>query len=168
MRCACYQAQYRNANGKFDDKTQIASILLGLSALSWACGPAAAAVRIEGQVQAGGGPVSNSTVTLCAAGFGEPRQLAQARTTGDGRFEISSQDTLRKGASSSGSSAVSRALASGSLRAWHGTDDLSSAFLTAVGYVIDLATRNKDVDFHERFASDALRRIGLKARLGFL
>jgi phage head maturation protease len=48
-------------------------------------------------------------------------------------------------------------------RAWHGTHDLSSAFLTAVGYVIDLATRNKDADFHERFASGALRRMGLKA-----
>jgi hypothetical protein len=48
-------------------------------------------------------------------------------------------------------------------RAWHGTDDLYSAFLTAVGYVIDLATRNKDADFHERLASGALRRMGLKA-----
>jgi hypothetical protein len=48
------------------------------------------------------------------------------------------------------------------------TDDLSSAFLTAVGYVIDLAARNKDADFHECFASGALRRMGLKARLGFL
>ena len=46
--------------------------------------------------------------------------------------------------------------------------DLSSAFLTAVGYVIDLATRNKDADFHEHFASGALGRMGLKARLGFL
>jgi hypothetical protein len=46
--------------------------------------------------------------------------------------------------------------------------DLSSAFLTAVGYVIDLATRNKDANFHERFASGALRRMGLKGRLGFL
>jgi hypothetical protein len=48
-------------------------------------------------------------------------------------------------------------------RAWHGAHDLSSAFLTAVGYVIDLATRNKDADFHERFASGALRRMGFKA-----
>jgi len=56
----------------------------------------------------------------------------------------------------------------GSDRAWHGTDDLSSAFLAAVGYVIDLAARNEDAHFHKRFASDALRRMGLKARLGFL
>ena len=59
-------------------------------------------------------------------------------------------------------------ISAGSPRAWHGTDDLSSAFLTAVGYVIDLAPRNKDADFHECFASEALRRMGLKARLGFL
>jgi hypothetical protein len=59
-------------------------------------------------------------------------------------------------------------LFSTSPRPWHGTDDLSSAFLTAVGYVIDLATRNEDAHFHERFASGAPRRMGLKARLGFL
>src|SRR6516225_6413771 len=46
-------------------------------------------------------------------------------------------------------------------RAWHGAHDLSSAFLTAVGYVIDLATRNKDADFHERAASGALWRASI-------
>src|SRR5262245_42704280 len=51
-------------------------------------------VRIEGQVQAGGGPLANSTVTLWAASAGEPRQLAQARTNNDGRFELGSQETL--------------------------------------------------------------------------
>src|SRR5262245_19925885 len=51
-------------------------------------------VRIEGQVQAGGGPLANLTVTLWAASAGEPRQLAQARTNNDGRFELGSQDTL--------------------------------------------------------------------------
>ena len=40
-------------------------------------------------------------------------------------------------------------LFSTSPRPWHGTDDLSSAFLTAVGYVIDLATRNEDAHFHD-------------------
>jgi hypothetical protein len=59
-------------------------------------------------------------------------------------------------------------IVSTSPRAWHRTQDLSSAFLTAVGYDIDVATRNKDVDFYERFASGALRRMGLKPRLGFL
>src|SRR5262249_44778074 len=51
-------------------------------------------VRIEGQVQAGGGPLANSTVTLWAASAGEPKQLAQARTNNDGRFELGSQETL--------------------------------------------------------------------------
>src|SRR5215831_16618752 len=48
-------------------------------------------------------------------------------------------------------------------RAWHGAHDLSSAFLTAVGYVINLATRNEDAHFHKRFASGALGRMGLQA-----
>src|SRR5215467_7749984 len=50
-------------------------------------------LRIEGQVQAGGGPLANSTVTLWAASAGEPRQLAQARTNNDGRFVLGSQET---------------------------------------------------------------------------
>jgi hypothetical protein len=53
----------------------------------------------------------------------------------------------------------------GSDRAWHGTHDLSSAFLTAIGYVIDLATRNKDADFHERFAL-LMDRLPLQASVG--
>src|SRR5262249_52652459 len=48
----------------------------------------------EGQVEGGGGPLANSTVTLWSAGAGEPRQLAQARTGSDGRFELGSQETL--------------------------------------------------------------------------
>src|SRR5262249_56743931 len=51
-------------------------------------------VRMEGQVQTGGGPLANSTVTLWAASAAEPRQLAQARTNNDGRFELGSQETL--------------------------------------------------------------------------
>ena len=51
-------------------------------------------VRIEGQVQAGGVPLANSTVTLWAASADEPRQLAQARTNNDGRFELGSQETF--------------------------------------------------------------------------
>src|SRR5262249_9305655 len=51
-------------------------------------------VPVEGQVQAGGGPLASSTVTLWAASAAEPRQLAQARTNNDGRFELGSQETL--------------------------------------------------------------------------
>src|SRR5262245_44904052 len=72
------------------DKSIIASALIA-GLLS---GSAGAAVRIEGQVQAGGGPVANSTVTLWAASAGDPRQLAQARTNNDGRFELDNQETL--------------------------------------------------------------------------
>src|SRR6266487_586105 len=61
---------------------------------------------------------------------------------------------------------MSRA-ASGSRRTRQGTHDLCSAFLAAVGYVVDLAAWGEDAHFHERFASGALRRMGLKARFGF-
>src|SRR5215472_4280690 len=50
----------------------------------------------------------------------------------------------------------------------HGMHDLCLAFLTAVDHVVDLAARDEDAHFHERSASGALRRMGLKARLGFL
>ena len=75
------------------DKAQAVATLLTAGVLGCACGPAAAAVRVEGQVQAGGGPLANSTVTLWGASTGEPRQLAQARTGGDGRFELGSQES---------------------------------------------------------------------------
>src|SRR5262249_33015267 len=54
----------------------------------------AAAVRIEGQVQAGSGPLANSTVTLWAASAADPRQLAQTTTGSDGQFTINSQETI--------------------------------------------------------------------------
>ena len=71
----------------------IATMLLALGVLGSECGPTAAAVRIEGQVQAGGGGIANSSVTLWAGSAGEPRQLAQAKTNGDGRFNLTSQET---------------------------------------------------------------------------
>src|SRR5215470_7405677 len=76
------------------DRAQMATMLLAVGVLGCACIPATAAVRIEVQVQAGGGPLANSTVTLWGASAGEPRQLAQARTNNDGRFELGSQETL--------------------------------------------------------------------------
>src|SRR5499426_1631673 len=75
-------------------KAQLPSVILTVGMLGYACGPTDAAVRIEGQVQAGGGPIANSTVTLWGASAGEPRQLAQTRTNNDGRFELGSQETL--------------------------------------------------------------------------
>jgi hypothetical protein len=77
------------------DKAQL-MICLGFIAglMSLASGPVAAAVRIAGQVQAGGGPLVNSTVTLWVANTADPRQLAQTRTDSDGRFQIDSQETI--------------------------------------------------------------------------
>jgi hypothetical protein len=74
-------------------RTPIATLLLAIGALGLESGPSAAAIRIEGQVQAGGSGLANSSVTLWAASASEPRQLAQARTNGDGRFELTSQET---------------------------------------------------------------------------
>jgi hypothetical protein len=54
--------------------------------LSFPC--AFAAESIKGQVQGGGAPVANATVTLFAAGSTAPRQLAQAKTGADGRFAL--------------------------------------------------------------------------------
>jgi sugar lactone lactonase YvrE len=54
-------------------------------------GAAGAAARIDGQVQAGGSPVASSTITLWAAGAGDPKQLAQTKSTGDGRFQFTAE-----------------------------------------------------------------------------
>jgi hypothetical protein len=54
-------------------KAQLATTILTIALLGSACGTAAAAVRIEGQVQVGGGPLASSTVTLWAASAGEPK-----------------------------------------------------------------------------------------------
>jgi len=73
-------------------------VLALFSAVSVADVPAAAqqpfGVRVEGQVQAGGSPLANSTVTLWGASAGEPRQLAQTRTSSDGRFQLGSRETI--------------------------------------------------------------------------
>src|SRR5215471_1612447 len=53
-------------------------------------------VQIEGQVQVGGGPLANSTVTLWAASAGEPKQLVQTKSGSDGRFELRTADTTGK------------------------------------------------------------------------
>lgn len=60
------------------------------------CGAASAAVRIEGRVDAGGGAVERSTVTLWAATAGEPRRLVQTRTNREGRFELRAEENPRR------------------------------------------------------------------------
>src|SRR5262249_48668799 len=76
------------------NKTQLmicVGLILGL--VSFTSRPVAA-VHIEGQVQAGGGPLANSIVTLWAASTADPRQLAQTTTSNDGRFQIDSRETI--------------------------------------------------------------------------
>ncbi len=70
-------------------KIQLVTILWTVGVFGYACAPVAAAVRIEGQVQAAGGPIAKSTVTLWAANASAPTQLAQTQTGADGRFEVS-------------------------------------------------------------------------------
>jgi hypothetical protein len=60
-----------------------------LAFLGVTCGAADGAVRTEGQVQAGGGAVMGSTVTLWAGSVGDPIQLAQVKTADDGSFTLS-------------------------------------------------------------------------------
>ncbi|MGC2462937.1 MAG: hypothetical protein WA446_18505 [Steroidobacteraceae bacterium] len=72
-------------------KAHFVATLLTAGLFVWACGPAAAAVHIEGQVQGGGGPIANSTVTLWAASANAPSQLAQVKTDANGGFEITAE-----------------------------------------------------------------------------
>jgi hypothetical protein len=44
--------------------------------------------QVTGLVQGGGGHITNSTVTLWAAGQGTPRKLAETRTRDDGALEF--------------------------------------------------------------------------------
>ena len=74
-------------------KAKVVTTILIVTLLGHASNTAAAAVRIEGQVQAGGGAVASSTVTLWAASAGEPKQLAQVKTGSDGRFELGSDES---------------------------------------------------------------------------
>jgi hypothetical protein len=75
-------------------RVSIAVVLATCGLLGWACNLAAAAVRIGGQVQAGGAAVTNSTVTLWAASSGDPKKLAQTQTGADGSFELGTDETL--------------------------------------------------------------------------
>lgn len=80
-------------------KAQLIATVLITSLSVWACGPAAAAIRLDGQVQGGGAPIANSTVTLWSASASAPSQLAQVKTDADGRFQISVDQSPSKEAS---------------------------------------------------------------------
>jgi hypothetical protein len=74
-------------------RASLLNTVLIMGGLGFGTGSAAAAVNIEGQVQAGGGPVAHSTVTLWAASTSAPKQFAQVTTGADGRFTISSDQS---------------------------------------------------------------------------
>ncbi len=77
---------YRRARGTF-------VLLIAAGLLSWVASPAEAAVHVEGLVQAGGGPVAQSSVTLWAASADAPARLAEVRSDAEGHFVLSVDQT---------------------------------------------------------------------------
>jgi hypothetical protein len=77
------------------DKAHLIGLLVAASLIGSA-NPTAAAVHIDGQVQAGGGPVAGSTVTLWAGSSGEPKQLAHAKTADDGALRSARMRRLER------------------------------------------------------------------------
>ena len=71
---------------EYHKKPMLAALAVAGLALT---GPALAADSIQGRVLGAGIPISNSTVTLYAAGAGAPRQIAQAQSGMDGQFTLS-------------------------------------------------------------------------------
>ena len=137
-------------------KAQFIATLLTAGLFVWACGPAAAAVRIEGQVQGGGGPIANSTVTLWAASANAPAQLAQVKSDANGGFEISVEqspgnDTTLYLVATGGQPAVNKA----------GGDNPAIALMTVVGskppakVVINEMTTVASVWTHNQFIEGA-------------
>jgi hypothetical protein len=81
------------------DKAHLIGLLAAASIITFSASPATAAVQIDGLVQAGGGPVAGSTVTLWAGSTGEPKRLAQAKTAEDGSFALGADETPGPGVS---------------------------------------------------------------------
>ena len=71
-------------------RTIVRTLMLGTMfvAMVLSAGAAFAADSIKGQVLGGGAPIAKSTVTLWEASAGAPKQLDQAKTNDDGRFEV--------------------------------------------------------------------------------
>ncbi len=73
-------------------RSQTAAVKLTLAAVAISgmfLATRAYAADIKGQVMGGGAPIAQSTVTLWAASSDAPKQLAQAKTDNEGRFEVS-------------------------------------------------------------------------------
>src|SRR5271167_219960 len=95
----------------------VASVLLAVLA--------SAADSIKGRVLGGGAPIASSTVTLWAEGADAPKQLAQAQTGNDGRFEVrvsASQDVILYLVATGGEPTANR-----------GGDNPAIALMTVVG-----------------------------------
>jgi streptogramin lyase len=71
----------------------LVAALIAAAFFGWTSSPVEAAVQIEGQVQAGGGAVAGSTVSLWAASTNAPARLAQVLTGADGSFVVSADQT---------------------------------------------------------------------------
>src|SRR5215472_7792455 len=80
---------------------------------------------IKGQVLGGGGPISNSTVTLWEASGDAPKQLAKTKTNADGRFQVNGR------ASSNGTSMY--LLARGGVPRGKSSDDPHLVLLAVLG-----------------------------------
>ena len=72
---------------------RIVTLLIVAGLLGSVTGPAEAAVHVEGQVQAGGGAVAGSAVSLWAASAESPVRLSQVQSDVDGNFVISVDQT---------------------------------------------------------------------------
>ena len=71
-------------------RTIVRTLLLGTMflAIILSAGAVFAGDSIKGQVVCGGAPIAKSTVTLWEASANAPKQLDQAKTNDDGRFEV--------------------------------------------------------------------------------
>ncbi len=85
----------RNKNRDQEEKmktklcSKCAATLCAVFGALFGCLPAMAQPgQLQGQVKAAGSPIAGSTVTLFAAGDGEPVQLAQGMTGDDGAFKL--------------------------------------------------------------------------------
>jgi hypothetical protein len=74
-------------------KAKLSTVLLAPGNVACIWSLSAAAVHIKGQVRAASSPVANSIVTLWSTVAAEPRQLAQANTGDDGRFQLDSKES---------------------------------------------------------------------------
>src|SRR5262249_45346553 len=153
------------------DKAQLMiCVALFVGLVSFTSGPVAAAIRIEGQVQAGGGPLANFTVTLWAASTADPKQLAQTTTSSDGRFQIDSQETV-------GADVILYLIAKGGEAAVNksGGDNPAGALLSVLGDMppsrggINEMTKVASVWTHAQFLNGAAIKghaLGLKIAAG--